>query len=315
LSPGRLSGKKEMEIKRAYVGKTQKLKKKGIKKTIFKAKMKNKVFLDMEVIIGRQGNPVFGLWLDHIHTSISTKNYTSATSFWFSAKARYVLHTTGPHSMNKFLNLATNKITNKKIEHVAVSYFKDCKTLTEAQREKFDVISYESNSWFTSEHRIDVKVGDGKSSLPAKPVRKRIYRFPAVCKASVTCTESCSKSPVSRDEKSIAQGSGQVNGLVEKLVDDEKQQTGLDEVTCNRLTAKTENDLLKQQLAEEFKRVCSIRVENELLKRLLVQERSLAGELRVFLYSTTVDSWDAVMEPQSQLPLHIRDWLAPTSEE
>ena len=60
-------------------------------------------YLDMEVIIGSAGNSMFLDWLAHVHQEIASKPYAQKKTFWYCAKMRYVFHTTGPHSMNRFL--------------------------------------------------------------------------------------------------------------------------------------------------------------------------------------------------------------------
>ena len=155
-----------------------------VKKTMKKQRMrltsKNKTtsrdgdqYLDMEVIIGSAGNIVFLDWLAHVHQEIASKPYAQKNSFWYNAKMRYVFHTTGPHSMNRFLRAYRNAV-DADIKYLQCNYFKEVDLLSENLKRMFDVISYQSQSYFTKEHAIHVPVGLGDGSLPMLLTRKRL---------------------------------------------------------------------------------------------------------------------------------------------
>ena len=133
-----------------------------------------KGFLEMEVIIGERANPVFIDWLMHIRDEIARKPYHDPDSFWYTAKVRYVYHTMGPLSLRRFLRLPANANVVADLTYVTMNDFQDCDTLTARRRARLDVISHESNSYFTKEQSIFVPVGSGDSPLPSCASRKRI---------------------------------------------------------------------------------------------------------------------------------------------
>ena len=63
--------------------------------------------LDMEIIIGCKGHPVFPRWLERIQTEIANKDYSLEGSHWYTAQMRYVYYTTGPRNMRKCLVACT----------------------------------------------------------------------------------------------------------------------------------------------------------------------------------------------------------------
>ena len=87
---------------------------------------------------------------------------------------RYVFHTTGPYAMNRFLRLPANAATLERMKFVECKYFKDAESLNENGKRVFDVISYQSQSYFTTEHEIRVQVGLGDLELPPLPTSKRM---------------------------------------------------------------------------------------------------------------------------------------------
>jgi hypothetical protein len=133
-----------------------------------------RTYLEMEVIVGAKGNPMFIDWLTHIRKEIACKSYARKESFWYHAKMRYVYNTTGPRSMARFLKLPANVEHVKSLKFLECNHFKEAKDLTQMQRRYFDVISHESNSYFTDAHEIKVPVGPADESLPTLPMAKRM---------------------------------------------------------------------------------------------------------------------------------------------
>jgi len=125
-------------------------------------------YLDMEVIVGREGNEIFIRWLDYMMGEIKDKAYRTKKSFWYNARMRYIYNTTGPACLNRFLGLPSNAewLSAKNLTYLECNHFKEAHTLTWNQKRKFDVISHESNSYFTDKFEIHVPVGDGKGPLP-----------------------------------------------------------------------------------------------------------------------------------------------------
>ena len=130
--------------------------------------------IEMEVIIGSQGNTIFLDWLEHIRQEIVSKPYSQKSSFWYNAKMRYVYNTTGPKSMARFFKLPANAKHIKVMTYLECNHFKLVEFLTQEQLRSFDVISHESNSYFTKDHEINVCVGPGDKSLPARPTAMRV---------------------------------------------------------------------------------------------------------------------------------------------
>ena len=128
-------------------------------------------FLEMEVLVGAAGNTVFLDWLEHIKKEIASKPYHSSDSFWYTAKMRYVYRTTGPLSMQRFLRLSAK---TQGMTFISSSWFKQTKNTRLKESAAFEVLSFESNSYFTKEHEIKVPVGLGDTPLMLEPVMKRM---------------------------------------------------------------------------------------------------------------------------------------------
>jgi len=157
-------------------------------------------WLDMEVIVGTRGNDFFIRWLNYISQEISNKNYKGG-GFWATAKMRYIYHTTGPKCMNRFLRLACNAewLAAKPLHYLQCNHFKDAGELTAQNKRGFDVISYESNSYFTDEHEIHVPVGDGDTPIPQMLIYRRMRS--KVASGSATSRVKNNDAPVARSQE------------------------------------------------------------------------------------------------------------------
>ena len=62
----------------------------------------------------------------------------------------------------------------KTVQYLECNYFKTVGSLALHQTRGFDVISHESNSYFTDAHEIHVPVGDGDTPLPPRPIALRM---------------------------------------------------------------------------------------------------------------------------------------------
>ena len=189
--------------------------------------VENLYYLEMEVIVGAQGNVIFLDWLEYIRLQLSNKTYQDKTSFWFTAKMRYVYGTTGPMSMARFLRLPINAAKFKAIKYLECNYFKDAESLSPMQQRFFDVISYESNSYFTSEHAILVPVGPGDAQLPTVPTAKRMRVKSAAPPMGVTRNAS---SPEKRDHVDRSQ----VNVQIGDVDMGESAEAGVVERECHQ---------------------------------------------------------------------------------
>ena len=127
---------------------------------------------DMEVLVGALGDPLFLRWLEYIRQEIAHRPYDSE-QVWYDRRVRYVLHTTGPHAMERFLKLNENKDLRSRLKFLRSNWFKDARKLTEGDRVTFDVLSQESNSYFTKEAEIRVPVGQENVAIPPLPMRFR----------------------------------------------------------------------------------------------------------------------------------------------
>ena len=83
-------------------------------------------------------------------------------AFWYN--------TTGPVSMQRFFRLSAK---GKDLAFISSSWFKKTQDMTLEQTSDMDVLSFESNSYFTKEHEIRVPVGPGDATLMSPPVRFR----------------------------------------------------------------------------------------------------------------------------------------------
>ena len=133
-------------------------------------------YLDMELLIARAGNPILLAWLDHMGEEITTKPYTNKNSFWFGAKMRYIYHTTGPHSMARFLRLPANKDVYAKLVHVSLNrpVQEGEPALTSTQKRLYEAISYHSCSYLTKAQSVSAVVSEHSVDLPSPPARIRV---------------------------------------------------------------------------------------------------------------------------------------------
>ena len=138
-------------------------------------------YVDMEVIVGTKGNEFFSRWLDYVQAEIMTKPYWQKKSFWAKAKMRYIYHTTGPHCLNRFLKLPRNAewLAAKNLHYLECNHFSEACELTVLGRRQFDIISYESNSYFTKDHRLKVPVGAGGGTLPLHVNKRKFGKLAA----------------------------------------------------------------------------------------------------------------------------------------
>ena len=122
------------------------------------------LYMDMEVIIASQGNPIMLEWLSHISNEIENKMWRRPTDWYHTKRALYVKHTTGPRSMDRFLRSRGQGPVG--VSYLYCNYFKDESRLTPQKRKFFDIISHQSNSYFTTKAEIRVPVGEGDQQFP-----------------------------------------------------------------------------------------------------------------------------------------------------
>ena len=143
--------------------------------------------LDMEVIIGSAGNQIFLDWLDYIREVIAFTPYAEACTFWHVLYAeKSYADKTGPFGMRRLLKLPVNAAKLQRVKYLECNYFKNAESLIESRKRVLDVISYQSQSYFTMEDEIRVPVGLGDKVLPPLPTTKRMRVKSAVLRMGVS---------------------------------------------------------------------------------------------------------------------------------
>ena len=142
--------------------------------------------LEMEVMIASAGHPLFLEWLDYIRAQIASKPYAVRSSFWHSARARYVFHTTGPRCMNRFFKLPHNVPKLQRMGFLECNFHKHVDSLNENGKRVLDVISHSSFSYMTKVQEIRPPVGLGGQLLPPLPTPKRMRVKSAARRMSVS---------------------------------------------------------------------------------------------------------------------------------
>jgi hypothetical protein len=123
------------------------------------------LYMDMECVIASQGNPIMLEWLSHISNEIKNKMWRRPTDWYHTKRVRYVYHTTGPRSMERFLRSRGQGPVHG-VNYLHCNYFKDESHITPQKRKFFDIISHQSNSYFTTAAEIRVPVGEGDQPFP-----------------------------------------------------------------------------------------------------------------------------------------------------
>ena len=89
-----------------------------------------------------------------------------------------------------FLKRDENVEVMRSLKYLHSNYFKDRSQLTSAERRMLDYVSYESNIYFTDEHRIHTDVGHGEEQLPPMLVRMRVLSKRSLPRYSAAKSES-----------------------------------------------------------------------------------------------------------------------------
>ena len=128
---------------------------------------------DMEVLVAEMGALFLLKWLEYMEAQIAERPYSNPKKFWGFARMRYIYNTTGPVSMRRFLEQPVNKGLLARTLFLKMNWFKDEPKLTRQDRLQFEVITAESNSYFTKQHENIVPVGTETVALPMVPTRLR----------------------------------------------------------------------------------------------------------------------------------------------
>ena len=131
---------------------------------------------DMEVLICSKANPIIFPWLDNIKAKIAEKPYANKKDDYHFKRMRYIWFTSGPKAMNKFFELPVNIKFATELKYITCNHFSVSppSSMKHEHRQVFDVLSHESNSYFTKKLEIKKDVGSCDASLPMVPVAQRM---------------------------------------------------------------------------------------------------------------------------------------------
>ena len=119
---------------------------------------------DMEVLIGKAGNPIFLEWLQLVCKEIAEKNYAKSL-YWQTCKMRYIWHTTGPKCMTRFLRLPQNAEVYRNLKFLSCNHFKEGRDVSVDAKRMYDVLSFESSSYYGEKDAFQSLVGDGEGPM------------------------------------------------------------------------------------------------------------------------------------------------------
>jgi hypothetical protein len=123
------------------------------------------LYMDIECIIASQGNPIMLELLSHISNEIENKMWRRPTDWYHTKRVRYVYHTTGPRSMERFIRSRGQGPVHG-VRYLHCNCFKYESHIPPQKRKFFDIISHPSNSYFTKAAEIRVPVGEGDQQFP-----------------------------------------------------------------------------------------------------------------------------------------------------
>ena len=124
---------------------------------------------------------------------------------------RYVMQTTGPYGMKRFLRHPAQKEAMANLKFIECNVRKKQKCPPQWRRRWYDVISYDSCSWKTSEGSTHVPISGRRVSLHGIPVLKPVRRVSAkMSDANVqrvhTRKDTCHHEAVEDDEDDVHPG-------------------------------------------------------------------------------------------------------------
>lgn len=121
--------------------------------------------IDIEVLIANQYNPLLMRWLIFIRDQVAVRRYKN-NSVWAKRKIRYIHSTTGLECFERFLRTPTNKALLCTLKYIPSNNFSHSQELTRMEQSNFDVLTFQSNSYFGDLKAFPVQVGDGEGPLP-----------------------------------------------------------------------------------------------------------------------------------------------------
>jgi hypothetical protein len=252
-----------------------------------------KTWLDMEVIVGTAGNPIFIDWLKYIRKQIPMFKYKKKGSCYNRRKMRYIWHTTGPHAMNRFLKTPVAVEKLRGFRHLECNSFKDVDSMNDSRMRHFDVISFESMSYKTDEVEIRVPVGLGEKALPILVATKRmrskcgVLRMgePSVTSGTMALSQVC---------VAVGQESGDVG----------QESLAVGQESDAREENRVAHSQVGDDVGQESLAVAEIEADNHLEHAAEDLDRERINELRSF-----VKGGMGQFPPLQNLPLHLRAWL------
>jgi len=245
-------------------------------------------YLDMEVIIGARENDMLVEIVEYMKQEIASHPYTKG-SFWYLAKMRYIYHTTGPHCLQRFIRTNKDRLTANHLQYLQCNHFKAANRLTVAQMRRFDVISYESNSYFTKKHKIVVPVGPGDKPLPTMPGSKRLYGKLAANSGSLhdhNLEEGDVASPV-------------VQAVPTKLHHGRRQMGTCAQMNSKGRTSRTSKRTLHARM------LTAARDTNDDLNKRIKVHQGREQAVQTFFHYMNKETLDAVMD---EMPAQMTEW-------
>ena len=158
------------------VSKLQDVSKKNKNTTSVAPSQETVEYNDMEVLICSKANPIIFPWLDNIKAKIAEKPYANKKDDYHFKRMRYIWFTSGPKAMNKFFELPVNIKFATELKYITCNHFSVSppSSMKHEHRQVFDVLSHESNSYFTKKLEIKKDVGSCDASLPMMPVPQKM---------------------------------------------------------------------------------------------------------------------------------------------
>ena len=135
--------------------------------------------LEMEMVSGAAGNPIFLEIVKHQLKEIASRSYDDG--FWRMAKMRYVYHTTGPKAMQRFLQMPRQAALLGSLVYWELNRPDQFEGMTAYRKRRYDGVSRFSLSYATAEHEIKTELAPDDVVLRAQtPVKRRRLRLKQV---------------------------------------------------------------------------------------------------------------------------------------
>ena len=157
-------------VQKTYLSGYKRREQRGFKNVITKKKhsVYDKIHsIDMEVLIACKGNPVLMDWLRFIQQQLANANIMATGEVWSKWSIRYIHNTTGPKCLTRFLFHVVDKEVLRSLKYISSNNFSHCKELSTIKKRNFDVVSSESNSYFSHKKAFQSPAGCSNGQLSA----------------------------------------------------------------------------------------------------------------------------------------------------